>query len=259
MTLYNIYTFQERQYSQLRSDLSTVPEQFHDLPFHRFIHGNTPVHAIRQETERLLWHQRLGHPSDYYLFNAHKHIKGVPKFKHLVPVLDVCPTCIRAKQTKESAGLHTTRTATAPYQGLSINFSFAGQKSSDPTCAKDFVGINGETCWILISDHFSRMKHGSTRVSKASPIQWLLDFLRKHSPTCPDKYVFLNQGGELYANPEVQKLFEKYDYEIRPTGADASNQNGPVKRGHLSITNSVRTLLTGANLPIKFWSYAFHH
>jgi len=68
----------------------------------------------------------------------------------------------------------------------------------------------------------------------------------------------MDQGGELYNNPEVRKLFTRFGYDIRPTGADASNQNAPVERGHLVVANAIRALLLGANLPIKFWPYAFH-
>eukprot|EP00980_Cylindrotheca_fusiformis_P025376 scaffold13535_cov117-Cylindrotheca_fusiformis.AAC.2 len=226
---------------------------------HDYIQHGLSVFALRQETERLLWHQRLGHPSDHYLFNAHKHIDGVPKFKHMDSVLDKCPTCIRAKQTKEPAGPNTTRVATQPYQGLSVDFSFAGMKSKNEERAQDFLGVNGETCWILVTDHFSRMKHGATRVSKASPIAWIKDFLHVHSPDCPNKYVVLDQGGELYRNPDVVRVFEKAQYEVHPTGADSSNQNGPVERGHLTVANHIRAMLVGANLDIQFWPFAFHH
>jgi hypothetical protein len=63
----------------------------------------------------------------------------------------MCPTCIRSKQTKSPAGPNTTRTATVPFQGLSVDFSFAGTHSANASRAADFVGFNGETCWILIS------------------------------------------------------------------------------------------------------------
>ena len=122
-----------------------------------------------------------------------------------------------------------------------------------------YLGIHDESSWILIVDHFSRRYHGDTRVSKASPIHWLRNFLETHAPHCPDKYVFLDQGGKLYANPEVRRLFERYGYDIRPTGADASNQNGPVERAHLTFSNAIRSQLLGANLSPKFWPYAFHH
>jgi GAG-pre-integrase domain len=240
--------------------MEMLPVKYHGLPFHEYIQQNTPVASIKAATERLLWHQRLGHPSDYYLFNAHKHVDGVPQFKHMDPVLETCPTCINAKQKKEPAGPNPTRTATVPYQGLSIDFSFSGTKSKNPGRAKDYVGLNGETSWILITDHATRMKHGDTRLSKAPPLQhWLRHFLQQHKPACPGKYVCLDQGGELYNNPAMVKMIREEGYEIRPTGADASNQNGPVERGHLTVANAIRAQLLGANLPVKFWPYAFHH
>ena len=53
----------------------------------------------------------------------------------------------------------------------------------------------------------------------------------------------MDQGGELYKNPEVHKLFTEFHYDIRPTGAGASNQNGPAERGHLTVANAVRAML----------------
>jgi hypothetical protein len=122
--------------------------------------------------------------------------------------------------------------ATQPYQGLSVDFSFAGVKSKNTDQEHDYVGLNGETCWILVTDHFSCMKHGECHQSKASPLNWLEKFLKQYSPDCHGKYVHMDQGGELYRNPQVCKLFQDYGYEICPSGADASNQNGPVECGH---------------------------
>ena len=87
------------------------------------VETSIPIHAIRAKTAKLLWDQRLGHPCNEYLYNAHKFIDGVPKFSGQTSVLNQCPTCIQAKQTKELPGKHTTRVATQPlYQGLSIDF-----------------------------------------------------------------------------------------------------------------------------------------
>jgi hypothetical protein len=173
-----------------------------------------PVLALSARTDRLLWHQRLGHPSDHYLYNAHRYIDGVPKFAHHDPVLDLCPTCIRAKQTKSPAGPHSTRTATVPFQGLSIDFSFTGTASADASRADLYQGLNGETSWILISDHFTRHLYGDARCSKASPLHWLDHFLRHHAPPCPHKYVYMDQGGELYRNPKLTALFQRYGYAV---------------------------------------------
>jgi len=130
-TILAIHGYHEAVETQLREEMNKLPTQFHSLPFHEYIQANAPVSTIKAATERLLWHQRLGHPSDYYLFNAHRHADGVPRFPHMDRVLDICPTCIRSKQTKNAAGGNTTRTAEQPCQGLSIDFSFSGTHSKN--------------------------------------------------------------------------------------------------------------------------------
>jgi len=124
---------QEAKSRKLQEEMSQFHTSFHYLPFHEYIQQNTPVSASKPSTERLLWHQRLCHPasSDYCSYNTHKHVDGVPSFQHMDCVLDVRPTCIRAKQTKEPAGPNTTWTAMQPYQDLSINFSFSGARSKN--------------------------------------------------------------------------------------------------------------------------------
>jgi hypothetical protein len=257
----------ERQICKVTADLEYIDEKYHSLPFHEYIYQSIDINTIRAKTLRLLWHQRLGHPSDYYLYSAHKFVDGVPKFQHEDKILEACPTCIQAKPRKTAPGHNSTRSATRPWQGLSIDFSFSGTISRDKTTGKenmerrkDFVGLNGETSWILVSDHFSRYMIGDTRLLKASPIYWLQNQLSKHSdPFCKDKYVYLDQGGELYRNPIVRSIFERYGYDVRPTGSDSSHQNGPVERAHLTIANGIRSMLVGAKMDVPFWPYAFHH
>ena len=74
-----------------------------------------------------------------------------------------------------------------------------------------------------------------------------------------NKWVVMDQGGELYNNAEVVNLFKFYTYKIYPTGADASHQNGPVEQGHQSVLTFIKSLLIGAGLKTKFWPYAFMH
>ena len=54
-------------------------------------------------------------------------------------------------------------------------------------------------------------------------------------------------------------MFRRYNYRVYPTGADSSSSNGSVERAHRTVATSVRALLFGSNLPVKFWGYAFHH
>ena len=74
-------------------------------------------------------------------------------------------------------------------QGLSIDFAFAGVQSKNKQRRQDYVGINGETCWILITDHFTGMQFGATRRSKASPVELLRQFALQYSPSCNNKPV----------------------------------------------------------------------
>ena len=54
-------------------------------------------------------------------------------------------------------------------------------------------------------------------------------------------------------------LFWRYKYKVFLTGVDVSHQNGPVEHGHQTIAISVRALLFGSGLSVKFWPYDFFH
>ena len=69
----------------------------------------------------------------------------------------------------------------------------------------------------------------------------------------------MDQGGKLFNNPKGVTLFCRFGYEVLPTGADSSFQNGPVERAHCTVSQGIRSLLIGTDLDIKFWPYAFLH
>ena len=56
-----------------------------------------------------------------------------------------------------------------------------------------------------MTDHYTGMKYGNTWKSKASPVKLLQFFLSQYSPrdNYKNKYVNLDEGGELYNNPEI--------------------------------------------------------
>ena len=245
-------SYQEHQLNLLEESFLPDTSSLDTDPFKQLIMQYIPIRKIKADTLRILWHQRLGHPCDEYLYSAHKWIDGVPKFKRRFDVLSCCSTCIQAKQTKNAPGPNSTQKAMHLGQVLSIDFAFSGVTSKSLKRRQDYMGINGETCWVLVSDHFTGIQWGAVRRSKASPIEWLCHFLLQNSPTCKDKYVYLDQGGELYGNPDIKNLFANWHYEILPTGVDASHQNGPVERAHRSVGDHVRALLEGAALDIKF-------
>ena len=49
----------------------------------------------------------------------------------------------------------TTHVATQPYKGILIGFDFYGMTSDENDQNTIYEEINGETCWILMTDHFT--------------------------------------------------------------------------------------------------------
>ena len=80
-----------------------------------------------------------------------------------------CATCIKSKLTKTSPGHKSLQDLLSrAYQGLYIDFGFAGRRSRDEhgniteSSRTDIEGLNGEVAWILVSDGKIRMLHGDT-------------------------------------------------------------------------------------------------
>ena len=80
--------------------------------------------------------------------------------------LDSCPACLAANMKSRNRGDGETRTATEPGQGLSLDFSFAGQHSKNATNPEqmrvnDCMGVHGETCCLLLCDHATERLDGA--------------------------------------------------------------------------------------------------
>ncbi|KAI2506527.1 hypothetical protein MHU86_7937 [Fragilaria crotonensis] len=178
----------------------------------------------------------------------HRFVKGIPQFQ--IPTeLEGCPICLAAKLRKAPKGIGTTMRAATCNQGLSINFGFMVQKSRDSAQHNTLVGLNGETCYVLLTDHFSGRIFGRAFATKAPPVDWINSWLASNSPQCPDKYVRMDGGGELGKCRDIHRTFAYLEL----TGPDSSHQNGPGERPHQKIGDALRTMLSGANLQPNFW------
>eukprot|EP00957_Ditylum_brightwellii_P017587 1325404-Ditylum_brightwellii.AAC.1 len=65
----------------------------------------------------------------------------------------------------------------------------------------------------------------------------------------------MDPGGELGKHPEIQLLLQQHGYNVRPTVPDESYQNALGKQRYQTIVNTIKTMLEGASLPKKYWSY----
>ena len=146
---------------------------------------------MTKQADAVLWHQRLLHCGTHTFKKLHEQVDGVPNLSKMEPFDDVnkCTTCMKAKLTKVPADHISLRaTLNTPYQGLYIDFGFAGKVLKDKDdkvleeARTDVEGLNGENSWILLSDGLTRIMHGDCRLSKASPIKYLDSFLKQYSP-----------------------------------------------------------------------------
>lgn len=227
---------------------------------------STIISALTQDQLRVLWHQRLGHMHSRRVATAYKYASGIPK----VPIaseLESCPVCIRSKLRKAARSKESSRHADRCNQGISIDFGFIVQdsKKSESSSSSSrrlrLQGLHGETCYCLITDHYSGYLYGECFQSKSPPLEFLNRWLAQYglSQEVSDKYVRFDQGGELGRCGAVLDLFSAAGYQVETTAADSSHQNGPGERPHQTIADGMRTMLAGAALPMKFWPYAFHH
>ena len=254
---------QERQPPELlvldgESTISTVPSASPPIRMDDADNRLLFINHLNRDALRILWHQRLGHIHSRRVADMHKYAIGVPELP-IASAADQCPTCMAAKMRKSARGQEDSRKATQCYQGLSIDFGFVVQSSKNTKRYRVNLGFNYETCYVVISDHYSGVLFGKAFKSKAPPIEYFHRWLSAFSPNCHDKYVRFDQGGELGRSAVVKGTFSKFDYDIQLTGADASHQNGPAERPHQAIGNAMRALLKGASLPAVYWPYAFYH
>jgi hypothetical protein len=152
------------------------------------------INHLNWEALRILWHQRLGHLHDRRVSEKDKYAIGVPDLP-MASLSDQCPTCLAAKMRKAASGSDSSKCAKQCYQGLSIDFGLIIQASKNSGQRKETVRCNGETCYVLIADHFSA--HGKAMKTKAPPLQYFHCWLSAFAPNCANKYVRTDQGGEL--------------------------------------------------------------
>ena len=219
---------------------------------------NIVINSLNRRALYQLWHQRLGHLNYRRLSELHKHVKGVPK----LPMVDEtvqCPICIQAKMHKADITGAFQTTPTAPNQVISVDFGFIVQKSKDTERLNELKGLNGETCYVLITDHYSGRLYGTPCKDKRPPLDFLRDWLSVNRSGAPDRAVILDPGGDLGGCSAVLKLFKEFGYNPLITGENASYQNGMGERPHRTIGNAIRAMLTGGGLAGKFWPFAFRY
>jgi hypothetical protein len=96
------------------------------------------------------------------------------------------------------------------------------------------MGLNSETCYVLIKYHHSQQLWGGTFCSKAPPVDYINKWLLQYGldDSVKDRYVRLDPGGDLGGCTATVVLFESTGYTVEVTAPDSSHMNGPVECPH---------------------------
>ncbi|KAI2490765.1 hypothetical protein MHU86_23812 [Fragilaria crotonensis] len=180
--------FRTIDYQDIITERPDILDTDEDLPEFSPNHQEAyVVRSLSRSALRMLWHQRLGHINFRRLSEMHRFVKGMPQFK-LPTELEECPICLAAKLRrlqKEQGPQCGRQLATKACQSTLVSWSKRAAIQSDTT----LVGLNGETCYVLLTDHFSGRIFGRAFPTKAPPVDWINSWLASNAPNCPDKYV----------------------------------------------------------------------
>jgi hypothetical protein len=143
--------------------------------------GNIVAH-LSAAAKRVLRHQRLGHVHHRKLAEQHKHVKGIPKIA-MPSDIDVYPTCVMSKIRRADRGSHDTRQdATIAGQRISMDWGFTCQRSKNIERYERLSGLNGETAYLIITDHKTDYVWGLAADSKAPPLAWINRWFAQYAP-----------------------------------------------------------------------------
>ena len=213
---------------------------------------------ISKTENTVLWHQRLNHHQYRGLTNLHHAVKGLPKLKERQDI-DQCDTFLACKLRLRNLRTSSTRHATVPLQGLSMDWSFIVQRSRNTDRYELLKIYDGNTTYLLIGYHKTPYLDGVFSHDKNPPLEWLNKWFALHKPDgVRGYYKRVDMGGELARHPSFRALLGRCGYDIEPKAPETPDQNVIAERPHITIANSISCMLHGAALDNKVWDYAFY-
>jgi hypothetical protein len=226
--------------------------------------------AQSTQTDFNLWHHRLGHPGSDIMENIHKYADGIPRMRQ--DKMWKCESCMKGKFKKQHIGKKQSKKPPdkckepadrrlLPGQGLHMDYEFVRGKDwkAKDEKGRTITSLDGYRSYLLVVDHATRYKWIFLTKRKTPPIEQVSRLLETLDCQATGKFIMTNQGGELGKSFAFQKMIDKYDYNLKLTGAGSSEQNGRCERVHQDLGRIMRCLLHGAGLGPEYWSFALTH
>ena len=212
------------------------------------------MNATRQ-AQHELWHQRLLHPGTSVMQNIGSCVDGIPLniIKHQFHHCDICSEAKVKSKKNKTPEIHNTKHIGERFH---MDFGFVSDKNKWNRIIRSHDGYNS---YLLITDIKTRYSWIFLTKNKQPPIQTVSTLLDMHGSKGGHRTIRTDQGGELASCQAFRNMIMQKNYTLEITGADNSSQNGIAERPHQTLANMVRSALTNADLPSKYWSDAIIH
>lgn len=200
----------------------------------------------------LYWHRRLGHRSFREVARLGSEGKLGKDWRHVtVKELSnaICVPCIIGKGKRLPHHARSDR-ENSPNNLVHIDL-WGPAPTQSPSGTRYFL-----TCY---DDHTKHLRVYGLK-TKDQALARFADYIKLVETQCSTKIkrVRLDNGGE-FTSGAFQCLLADHGIIPNFVPPDAHGQNGRVERAHLTIANTVRTLLADTDLPPSFWFKATNY
>ncbi|KAD2393226.1 hypothetical protein E3N88_40203 [Mikania micrantha] len=199
------------------------------------------------EKDSILWHKRIGHLSLRKMNHlVHNHLVEGVSLKNF-KLSDICVSCKKGKQTKQSHKLKKFHSIKVPLELLHMDlFGPVNRKS-----------IAGDQYCLVITDEYSRyswvffLKEKSETFDCIQVLVTKLESLYKLKirQFCTDNGTeFKNHNMETFCN--ARGIVQQFSAPYVP------QMNGVAERKNRTLIEAARTMLADSSLPVQFWNEA---
>jgi histone deacetylase 1/2 len=205
--------------------------------------ASTPIAMVHERTSINGWHQRLGHPSSKVV------ARMITSFSLPVSnnssISHFCDSCSINKSHRLPFHKHGL-TSSAPFDLIYTDVWGPSPQTS----------IQGHKYYVIFIDHFTKYVWFFPLRNK-SDVKVIFPQFHKmiqNRFNANIKSLYSDNGGEFVA---LQPFLTLHGISHYTTAPHTPQQNGVSERRHRHIVEIGNTLLSHANLPSQFWSYAF--
>ena len=221
--------------------------QFNYTPSQLHNSSTTSFHVQKSHKKWLLWHHRLGHPSDNVLRTT---LSSLPTF-------DFCNKHVSASDN------HYKHCISGKMHQLPFNKSdFVASKPlelvhSDVWGPALVTSINDYRYYLVFVDGFSKFSWLYLLKQKSDMFdcfKYFKAYVENHLHTSL-KVLRTDERGE-FTSTNFHQFCSKHGIIHQTSCPHSPQQNGTAKRKHRHIVECSLTMLSHSSLPLPYWSYA---